>query len=574
MAEMTVEQRKALAMASARLRLQQSETPYDPAAEMSTGGRFLAGVGKGMTDIVRGAGQLVGLGPSFADTAAQRQLDAPLMNTGAGQVGNIVGNLAVALPAAVIPGANTVTGGAAIGAGLGLLQPSTSFGEKARGAAIGAVAGAALPVATKGYRIGKSLVEPLYERGREQIVGRALNRAAGSEAPNVRSALQNATTLVPGSEPTVAEVANNANIAALQRTASALSPQEYAARAAKQNDARVQSLLDMAGSGGQRDFYDAARRQAANDLYQRAYEKGVDITRDPLTGQFLQKNVISGVKGEITKLLKRPAIKEAVKEARTLAANEGVNLTNPSGSVKGLDYVKRALDDKISATTPGSNQARVLTDLKNRLLTTLDKLSPDYAQARTTFAEMSKPINQMDIAQEIADKSINKLTGVLQPQAYARALQDRTAQSATGFNRATIEGVMAPDQLGLLNNIKSDLARSVAARDLGRGAGSDTVQKLAQTNILEQAGVPTFLRNLSPLQIVGNLASRGASAVYNDANQKIAERLAMSLLTPADAARLMVGATPTPMGKTIANAFRIPLQGGLLSLPSSMNGQQ
>lgn len=108
---------------------------------------FLAGVGKGMVDMGRGIGERVGL-VSPQDVDASRKVDAPLVGTTAGSVGDLTGNLALAAPTAFIPGANTIAGAAAIGAGLGAVQP-TGDGESAGrnafvGGALGGVGQAAL----------------------------------------------------------------------------------------------------------------------------------------------------------------------------------------------------------------------------------------------------------------------------------------------------------------------------------------------------------------------------------------------------------------------------------------------
>lgn len=113
----------------------------DPTAGMSGTEKFLAGAGKAFADVGRGAGQLVGL-VSREDVAESRRLDAPLMKTGAGQAGNFVGNVALTAPTAMIPGANTVTGAGLIGAGIGLLQPSTSTAETALNIGLGGAGGA------------------------------------------------------------------------------------------------------------------------------------------------------------------------------------------------------------------------------------------------------------------------------------------------------------------------------------------------------------------------------------------------------------------------------------------------
>ena len=128
-----------------RNEVQQVEADFrkrmDPTAGMSTTDKFLAGAGKAITDLGRGAGQLVGL-VSREDVAQSRKLDAPLMNTTAGQVGNLAGNVAMLAPTALIPGANTVTGAGVIGATTGLLQPSTSTRETLLNVGLGGAGGA------------------------------------------------------------------------------------------------------------------------------------------------------------------------------------------------------------------------------------------------------------------------------------------------------------------------------------------------------------------------------------------------------------------------------------------------
>lgn len=116
---------------------------FNPTEGMTTTEKVLAGVGKGFVDIGRGAGQRLGL-VSEQDIARARELDAPLMNTGAGQAGNVAGNIAAFLPAAFIPGTNTLVGGAALGALSGALTPTIQnesvLENIGTGAAIGGVA--------------------------------------------------------------------------------------------------------------------------------------------------------------------------------------------------------------------------------------------------------------------------------------------------------------------------------------------------------------------------------------------------------------------------------------------------
>lgn len=106
------------------------------------GENVAAGAGKAITDMGRGAGQMaravmpdrladrIGL-PTQAgiDEAAQR--DEPLMKTGGGVTGDILGNVAAYYLGSRIPGGSTLGGQAVIGGMQGALRPVTSSEEEA-----------------------------------------------------------------------------------------------------------------------------------------------------------------------------------------------------------------------------------------------------------------------------------------------------------------------------------------------------------------------------------------------------------------------------------------------------------
>jgi hypothetical protein len=142
----------------------------DPTDGMSGVDKFRAGMGKAMTDVVRGAGQLVGA-VSREDVAESRKRDAALMDTGAGVAGNLAGSVALLAPTAMIPGANTVTGAGVIGATAGLLQPSTSTKETLANIAAGGAGGSA------GQAVANKVPGMLASR---------LNKAQAIQAGNVQ----------------------------------------------------------------------------------------------------------------------------------------------------------------------------------------------------------------------------------------------------------------------------------------------------------------------------------------------------------------------------------------------------
>lgn len=598
--------------ASSRPKLKQIDINGPKGAASDSGLKnFAAGVGKAIYDTGRGLGQLTGL-VSNEDVKESRRLDKDLMDTGAGLAGNIAGNVGMALaPGGIVKGAGiaanalkapqaastlsavggslmapkSIGGAIGLGMGMGGIQPAESIDERITNTAVGGVASAALPALVRGAKSVKSAVEPFYESGRNQILARALRESAGG-GQYADDALRNlqaagkqgpfasgmtAGEIVPNSIPTAGQVSKNAGIAALERASTATNPavtQEMTERLAAQNAARIASLEDIAGSDGARAFARAELNATADDLYGEAFRKGVDLRRNPQTGAFLSKAEQAGRKAEITKLMRTPALQEARERAIKLAQNEMVKIDSPEGSVQGLHYMKKALDDMIGDAK--GNEARVLTALQKRFLTSVDALSPDYQAARGVFREMAGPVNQMDTAAEIAKRSV--LNGNMTFNKYAKALSDDTAQSATGFNKATLEGTMG-DKMALLNAIKEDLARAEFAKNAGRGVGSDTVQKLAYSNILNQSGVPNFLRNMGGAQIVGNLLSRGGDLAYKDANQRLSEQLAKALLTPQETAKLMA-IKPSQRAEVLANLLTRGGASAGMMVPALSNAQQ
>lgn len=558
-----------------------NEFAFDPMRDMTATERFAAGYGKAGVDLARGAGQWLGL-VNRNDVAESRHLDAPLMSTTAGKVGNVLGTIAPLAATAVVPGVNTILGGAAVGAATGALQPSVSTGETVRNIGLGAAGGAAVPAAVKTWQVAKAAAEPFYESGKNAIVGRALNAAAGKDAPAVANRLREVATpfvgpsqgvprtmmgeYVPGSIPTVGQAAENAGVASLESAATATNPAVTNAVAdtmKAQNSARVGTLQDMAGTDGRRLFMSEARDATANQLYGEARRLGIDPA--VLTPE-VQANIAT---------FAQRVPPEVLSYAKKLAKINGETMDNAS-SIQGMHWIKKALDGMIgkAGTAGDAEMKRALTGLQSDLLAGMDKLSPAYENARKTYAAMSQPINQMDVAGELVDKSVSKLNGNLQPLSYAKAVQsDATAARATGFPGATMEGTMEPAQMNALQSVLLDVRRATDASGAGRGTGSDTVRKLAYSNILDQSGVPTVIRAFGPTQVLGNLASRGADAAYGRANRELGNRLAEVMLDPAQASRLMTQATPQEMNALLQLMGR-SASGLSIAAPAATNAAQ
>jgi len=464
------------------------------------------------------------------------------------QVGSAVGQAAPYMgigTTGMIPSfAQKVAQGAGMGALSGVLTPEQTgltpeqFKEaKAQNIGIQSTLGAAIPVVggvlKTGYNAGKALIEPLYTGGREKIIGRALREYAGNEAEKAVANLKAAKELVKGSMPTVGEAAGVPSLAAAQRAATAVSQEAtntMAARQATQNEARVASLRQLAGTEGERAALNLARENAAEDLYKTAFGKPMNLTPE------LTK--------EVNQLVQTPAIKDAMKQAQINAKNLGIDVKNPKGSIQGLHQTKLAIDDAIDRlkkpdmSTAEKNKMAGLLAAKNRLVGFLENenISPAYKTARETYAAMSKPINEMDVIQNIANKVVNPLNEKMYAGKFAQNLE------------ALNPNVVSAEKTSALEAIKQDLARSQFAENAGRGVGSDTIQKLAYGNMLNQINLPNLLRRRGLAETAGNLMARASDVVYGKANKELANQFAQTLLSPHEAASYMEIAKTIPKG--------------------------
>lgn len=511
--------------------------------EMGVGGRLAAGAGKALTDLGRGAGQWLGL-VSRDDVEESRRLDAPLMSTTEGKIGNIGGNVAALLPTAFIPGANTYTGAAAIGALSGALSPSTSTGETigniGLGGALGPAAIGAGRLVGAGIQGGRALLEPLTKRGQEQIAARTLQGFA-TDPTRAAAAAARAKPLVSGSLPTLAQAADDPGLAQLERTI-ANNPEtgsQLASRVADQRAARLAAIKEIAGTD---EYYNAIKQGVktfAKEDYDRALAEGLDV------------DMARALEPQIASLMQRPSIQQAQRVAMDLA-KENDQVIDNFGSIQGLDYLKKALDNIISkAKAPGSSigdtKLRAVVQTKDDLMKVIESIAPNYKVANDNFAKMAKQVNSMDVAralQKNLEPSLARYGANTREhaQAYASAL-DSAVESVKKQTRMDmpLSQIMPSRDVATLENIAKDLARKAKAEDMGRAVGSNTAQNLAAQNLLRRTlgplGLPESWGESTALQTL--LSPLSAAYRVGGAEQRILDRIGRSILDPQDAATLL-----------------------------------
>lgn len=455
-----------------------------------------------------------------------------------------------------------VAGGAGAGAAsAGLVDPN-SIGV---GAAVG---GALAPVARVAGAVGGAAVGAL--KGARDVttaagqnrVAEAILRASATKPADAAKALSNARSVVPGSNPTAAQVANDPGLAQLERTL-LNNPQTASGlqtRFAEQRAARGAAIDDVAatapGSGTYYDDIAEGRDIFAKEDYAKAFKEGID------------PEMAASMKREIASLLERPSMQAAVADAKRLAAETGQTVTD-MGSLRGLDWVKKAIDNQISkASSPGSAIGKAdLAALQNTsrdLNAVLEQISPAYNEANRNYAQMSRQINSMDVARSLdkkytpASQAFSGTNSREQGAAYMKALREAqdSVKGATGRRMDLSQAMSTPD-IYALENVAKDLARKEYAETAGRAVGSPTAQNLVSQHMIRQmgngadlageslAGNPLLQSLLRPVSFAGKLFE-----------PKIQNRLLELAMSPQEAAAAL-NALPPRQANALLNLLSL-----------------
>ena len=546
------------------------------------GTRNIAGAGTALANVWEGGKQLFGLGNE--DNIRNQRIiadEAP--------VGAIAGNIATYAPLALVPGANTIAGGAALGAATGAAQPTLDGESRLANAAVGGAVGGAVPAAIRAGKTAKAaLIDPFTDAGRTRIAGGLINRtAANPQAAAQRMAAARGQT--PGFSPTAGQAADDAGIASLERTTRAVNPGAFDDVEKAQRQALADAVRGVAGDDVRRAAAVQARETAVNPLYDAA--KKATVQGDPALDALLQRPSMQAGAGRAATIAsergdkfmlsqQRPAqtVPTGVLDAQGNPITNTIPATPATYPGQSLHDLKMGLDDAIGTPGIGGMQGAeraAATGTKADYLKWLESKIPEYGQARQTYADMSRPINQMDIGQEFAKRLMPALyrdmdaPAQLNAAAFARALTDQgddIARNVTGMKGASLNGIMEPQQMQALRGVAGDLQAVKAAENAGRGVGSDTVQKTAMSHIAAQAGVPNWMTDVA--RVPGGWMKTAGNVLYGNSDRAVQQMMADLLKNPQEAARAMQAAGVQP--SMIAELLSKGAQGAALSATPAM----
>ena len=532
--------------------------------------------GAGGSNVVRVGGQILATGP------VGRVLSYGAKALGATRLGNALASsgFSTGAPAGATFGAKAadmgirMAGGAGTGyATAGLIDPESAN----TGGAIGALLPPVAKVARVGGNLAASLVRPFTKGGQEQIAGNALRQYATN--PNALENIRNAAPVVDGSMPTTVMASGDEGLAGLSRTMQSVDPRyaaELSSRGAAQNAARTTALENVAGNTGKLELAREARAAATDPMRETVLDAAGKVTARPVLDsidRLLAKpdnagKIAQQALGEIRKRIAQFAPDGQI-DARALYAirkdindtlggklqGEAGNLKLASGQlieVKGL--IDNAIDQASRAVQPSSGRAVMSYGANIERAGVAGPYGsqgprPTWKGYLEKFTEKSIPINQM----EKLDEVLNAVRTGTVDQSGNAVLSAAKLNNLLRNQAQDLQKVLAPEQLDLLRRVAADLNASQLANNAGRAVGSNTVQNLAQSNVLASV----LGRRGAESEPAQSALARILQLPYGSSNKMIQEKLGAALLDPKEAARIMADPQTNRLLKMLSPSAQI-----------------
>ena len=495
----------------------------DPASRMSFPEQFAAGYGKVLPDVAYSTQQMAGMTSPEQDQA-RKDKDASLMASGGGMAGNLAGNM---VTFGAIPGANTIKGGAAIGAGIGMLTPTA--GDESRlnntigGTVLGGATNPLLGALKKGVGYGTRAVESYFPSRSPSLTGGALRAADSEGSDRLVEAMRNNPSLTLRQAATESQ---SPEIAGMVQMAEEVNPRLRDSLIRSENAAVKSAFDDVAGTGD--DIANATAQRSAN------YEKmALQSFDEPLTMTPTLQRALDGP--FVQRVLKSKDFRDTVK-------SKGVE----EGTTEYFHLIKKGMDDLLDTAKEaklGGSAKGALQDEQRAFIREIGKANPAYDRARIGFELDSAPINQMEVGTALRQKAITPNMDInpntieeINPNPLLTALRngDSLAKKTTGFKGSTLQGALG----GMTEDVTAIGNRVAQNKEFGRLAGSG--RKSAGESL--KASGPGQLPGILERNVV--VANALLSRAGKHETESVLKFLSKNLDKPEEIARILKEASP------------------------------
>jgi hypothetical protein len=404
-----------------------------------------------------------------------------------------------------------------------------------------------------------SVIKPFRRAGQEDIVGQVLNREATNPATAVEN-MKTAPEFVPGSKPTAGPASKDPGLLGLERGMRNRKPTDFADVDTAQQQARNAHLDEIAKQPEDIVKAKTARTEAGNKSRTSAFEnaqpasvagtkkaiKGIkespEGVRDAVSKsmRWARKKINDAVdpkiKKEINKLTGqletaddagKAAIKKQIKDLR--------GKIDPQRLYAARQDIADAITGKFDSEQPALKLAsKELSKVRDALDADIEAGAPGYKQYLEDFREQSKPIEQMEILQDMRTRGE---VSVPNPVTGERTLSQAKWNNLVNKN-ADYKKVLTPEQTKRVENIAADLDRGASLESF-KATGSATVQNMTMSNIL--GGLVSGQR---PANALMRSVARPLEWIYKVPEEDMQILLLEAMKDPQTAAQLMSKASP------------------------------
>jgi hypothetical protein len=597
MGEMTREQQQALALASARLRLQQESAASTNATGLEqpvqaptrswgdvpgealgnvipSAKRFAGGVVEAVTSPVQTAktlfqtagGAVVGALPqsaqdwliSVANNPETVRQSIEMANQVGGfykdRYGSLEGlkNTLATDPVGAAADLSTLLSGGAAATSRVAPAASNALSTAARltNPMTPIVAAAELPVKAlaRTAQAGYNAMSPKSKAYMTAVEGKGQEIVNALRSPNVE--------IVPGSQPTAAQAAmpaGSTRFAALGQQAAEKLSTPHLARQTAQKEAQLDAIRSVGKTADDIKLAEASRAAETNPLYQIADKAVVatDKTFDALTQRPSMDKVLARA-AQLAEEKGQPFMIGENRAAQTVpspildASGKPIGFTTTPAEVAqfpgtSLHYMKLAFDDLVHDPATfgiGKNEAGAIAKTRGDFLNWVDTKIPEYGQARELFASGSKPINQMQVGQFLEGKLVPALgeeTGKLRAAAFAGAVENAPATI-----KKAVTGAPRYDSLAQIMTPEQMAVIDGVKADLSRIAETEYAARMGAKsgpNLLKSATEAwSGVQAPNLINQVTTVANEIIRRLKGGVNEKVAIEIATEMLDPKAAA--------------------------------------
>lgn len=376
-------------------------------------------------------------------------------------------------------------------------------------------------------RVGLGLARPLLRSGQEQIAADVLARQT-TDVPSAVRNLSAAQPNIPGSDLTSGAASRDIGLIALEKGLRSRASARFGQRLSEQNLAR-QTALDRVG-GTEADVL--------------AGQRGRDAATAPMREQALAAGQTVGAPSQyvvdhIDEMLASPIGHRDVASGALRWVRDKINRADLEPA--NLYAVRQDIGDAMEGRLGGDQAAfrlarRELLDVRGVLDDAIEAGAPGFQAYMNRYRELSRPINQMEVLQEIQRRSALAAPDVTTGRDFLSQAKFRN-ELIKAHESGDLDTLSA-EQLRTINAVATDLDMGAATTSsLVRAPGSDTFQNLSIAAATRAGGIPGADHALGIL-------TRSLRWLYRGSDERINELLVDAMMDPRLAARMLQRATP------------------------------